>query len=173
WRGTSRAAFHEWLARRCLAWADYAEFTQPEYQRSLPAPRAGGGSVVHATWIDETISNPENLWSSKRKVPLRFLFAGRMAAEKGVRTLLEAISLVPDLNATFSFIGAGPELEFVARSNDPRIFVLKPVEYGDPFFKLLSSFMPSLYQATPMNSRASSTTLTLKPFQSSRPIRRA
>ena len=36
----------ERIARACLASADYAAFTQPDYRRTLPAPRAGGGVIA-------------------------------------------------------------------------------------------------------------------------------
>ena len=141
WRSlppTLRSRIHECLARTLTAAADFVIYTQDEYQRSLPATRAGGGVVSHATWVDEgdLVIDPATSWALKGSRP-RFLFAGRMVPEKGVRTLLGAISLVSDLDCSFSFIGSGPDKALIEQCSDPRVQLLDPVRYGPAFFSIV------------------------------------
>jgi glycosyltransferase involved in cell wall biosynthesis len=52
-----------------------------------------------------------------------FLFVGRLSAEKGISTLLKAVSLTQSTSARFRIIGDGPQESLIraAALNDPRI----------------------------------------------------
>jgi glycosyltransferase involved in cell wall biosynthesis len=90
--------------------------------------------------------------------PVRFLFAGRLAAEKGVRILLEAVDKLAaaGIRATVDVIGEGPlrpEVIAAQRSGPFGLKYFEPVPYGAPFLTFLQRYhavvVPSLSDEQP------------------------
>lgn len=159
-----RANFWEKAARDCMRLADYAAYTQPDYRRTLPAPRAEGGKLVQASWIDAgdclAQASADADWVAKRPTPLRFLFAARMLPEKGTAILAAALGLLADRDASVfvDIIGEGPglaDLREVARTNwgGSHVTFLDPQPYGPAFLSLLRDYhallVPSLSDEQP------------------------
>jgi glycosyltransferase involved in cell wall biosynthesis len=169
WRRRLNAWGWERAARACMARADYAAYTQPEWQRSLPAPRAGGGRLIQASWVDKADLIPddgaadrrgERRSSLERGEPARFLFAARLVPEKGTGVIAEAIERLAmrDAPVTLDVIGEGPERDRIARAADTEwgrahVRLLDPVPYDGNFLGRLAIYdaliVPSLSDEQP------------------------
>ncbi|GGB17758.1 hypothetical protein GCM10011380_04110 [Sphingomonas metalli] len=158
-----KAALWEAMNRFCLRQADYAAYSQDDYRRTLPAPRAGGGALFQASWIDEGVVLPVEAIATRQSMrggPGRFLFASRMIAEKGTAIVAEALRLLAGRAAQvhIDIIGDGPELDGLrsAAGTDwgrAHVRVLDQVPYGPAFFELLGGYdavlVPSLSDEQP------------------------
>ena len=87
-------AMGQWVLRK----AALVICTQDEYRRSLLGPKRTHGFVIPASWIDKKDILPkeaaEEHWRKKLSVSdsrLRILFVGRLAHDKGILILLEAM----------------------------------------------------------------------------------
>jgi glycosyltransferase involved in cell wall biosynthesis len=159
-----RAAVYEQLARWSCRVADLALFTQPAYRETLlPAHPERAAYVTPATWINaENVLSDQRarkLWRAKAELAPRFLFAGRLTAEKGSHLLLEALRELDQRGVALQVdvIGAGEcegAIDACAQSlQNVRIERLKPVPYGPEFFALVDRYhavlVPSLSDEQP------------------------
>ena len=142
------------LVKRCVHAADARIFTQDWYRQFF----LGSHDAAHvspAVWIDGDIMRPEaDLLPAQqqRSGPLRLLFPARLIADKGVETVLEAISMAERMRAgvpgaspfIVDIIGSGPLEDtckaFAAERPDGSVRFLPPVPYGEAFFALLRSY---------------------------------
>ena len=89
------ANVYERLARYWCSRADLSFYTQPAYLAQFHGSGKGPAYVAPASWVNaEDVldeSQARSLWDAKPQEPVRFLFAGRLVAEKGVKILLEAV----------------------------------------------------------------------------------
>jgi glycosyltransferase involved in cell wall biosynthesis len=157
----------ERMARWCCSMADVSFYTQPSYRDEFHGSARSPAYVTPATWInEEDLLQPEvaqSLWQRKRGRAVRFLFAGRLVAEKGVHVLLSAVDKLADrqVSGAIDILGDGPLRETVraaaaasaARQATFRLSYLEPVPYGAPFFGLLEQYhalvVPSLGDEQP------------------------
>ena len=159
-----KSAFWEAAARACLRQADYAAYTQPDYKRTLPAPRANGGVLIQASWIDAgdclTDSDAEARWVSKMAAPRRFLFASRMIAPKGTAVMAAAIELLAaaEADVRIDILGDGPQRgDFSAALSSTwaraHVRLLDPIPYNARFLMMLRDYhailVPSLSDEQP------------------------
>jgi glycosyltransferase involved in cell wall biosynthesis len=161
-----RARLAEAIARFCLRQADYAAYAHADWQRELPAPRAGGGDLFSASWIEaEDVLAAEAVaerWAARIAAsgPVRLLFAARLIRAKGTAVLAAAIERLTDRGVVVEIdvIGTGEDLAAMqaaaAASRPPcRMRVLDPVPYGPDFFALLRRYdailAPSLSDEQP------------------------
>ncbi len=172
WRGAARgkltvrqrleAAIYERLARRGCAAADLSFYTQAVYRAQLHHRGRGPAFVAPATWINaEDILDDAQAgaaWDAKMKQPVRFLFAGRLVAEKGVKTLLAAAQILTAAGAQGSLhlIGDGPLRAMVAAAVGDGCFSIDhfaPIDGGKPFLDFLQGYhvavVPSLTDEQP------------------------
>jgi glycosyltransferase involved in cell wall biosynthesis len=167
WLIRLRSNVHEaigcWLLRKC----DLPIFTQDGYRQSMLGVAADRGFVIPASWIDEaaiiTDQDAERLWQKKldpANSELHILFAGRLAAEKGLPVLLQSIrSLAAEHQPIhLDILGDGTlRAECHQASADlngkTRVRMLGTVAYGTPLFKLLSQYhaivVPSISDEQP------------------------
>jgi len=98
------------------------------------------------------------LWERKVQEPVRFLFAGRLMAEKGVTILLEAAAklAVAGTKAELHIIGDGPLRHAVIAAERNDAFTIKyfePIPYGPGFLDFLQKHhmivIPSLSYEQP------------------------
>jgi glycosyltransferase involved in cell wall biosynthesis len=164
-RKQAESIVFEWMARWCCAQADVSFYTQPAYREEFHGAAPNPGYVTPATWInsEDVLAEPEarRMWDEKLRGPVRFLFAGRLVAEKGVNVLLRAIEKLSDAGVVggVDVIGDGPLREAVeraaaaARETSFRLTYIAPVPYGAPFFRLLERYhavvVPSLSDEQP------------------------
>lgn len=159
-----RAVVYERLARWSCKVADLALFTQPAYRETLlPDHPERAAYVTPATWINaENVlsdARARKLWQAKAELTPRFLFAGRLTAEKGTLLLLEALAELDrrGIALRVDVIGTG---ECEAAIDDAtrqlervRVERLKPVPYGPEFFALVDRYhavlVPSLSDEQP------------------------
>lgn len=160
----AQANVWEGMARWCMAKADYAAYTQGEYRASLPAPRAGGGRIVQASWIEAADCVDENVaiasWEAKADQTPRFLFATRMIPEKGCQVLAKSFALLAKAKAdvVIDIMGEGPEVDGMRAAADTpwgrdHVHFLPPRPYGAGFFSLVAQYhailAPSLSDEQP------------------------
>jgi glycosyltransferase involved in cell wall biosynthesis len=156
------ASVYELLARYWCSRADLSFYTQPAYREQLHRNGKGPAFVAPATWVNvgDVLgeAQAESLWDEKAIEPVRFLFAGRLVAEKGVRILLHAVEKLSaaGLNGSLHIIGEGPLLNEVIAAERNTPFELKrfePVPYGAPFLTFLQRYhavvVPSLSDEQP------------------------
>lgn len=148
-----------WSCRR----ARLSLFTHVNYRDELCGKDSPKAHVAPAVWVNDSdiaeSSAAERLWDAKVGEPVRLLFAGRLVAEKGVGTLLDALRALDarGLGARVDFIGRGEErdacLAAAAACRTVKISVLDPVPYGKEFFDLVRSYhavlVPSLTEEQP------------------------
>jgi glycosyltransferase involved in cell wall biosynthesis len=153
----------EWLARWSCKRADLALFTHSRYRDALHTNKHGNAYVAPAVWVNEADILDERAaedgWATKAGQPVRILFAGRLAAAKGIDVLLTALrSLdVRGVETSVDIIGDGELRDTcVQAAADFRavdVSVLAPVPYGPDFFALLRRYhalvIPSLSDEQP------------------------
>jgi glycosyltransferase involved in cell wall biosynthesis len=165
WKRQLRAVVTETLARWFVNRAAITFFTQPGYRQTLLTAGIGPGFIVPASWIDEQDVKSRSAaiaaWQVKRRQGdcARFLFAGRLAREKGMEVLLASVDILrrQGVQAQIDIIGSGPLharcLESERAGGSLRIRVLDPVPYGAGFFALLGGYhavvVPSLSDEQP------------------------
>lgn len=138
---------HRSLIRRCLARADARIFTQDWYRETLY-----GGSeaclVAPATWIaeDAILDAPPG---PRAPGPARLVFPSRLIPEKGVATVLDAVTAyeaLPDAPPlVLDIVGAGEMSDTIDRAiagHAGRVTLgRKPMQaYGAPFFDFLRGY---------------------------------
>jgi glycosyltransferase involved in cell wall biosynthesis len=156
------AGIYEHLAQYWCSSADLSFYTQPAYLEQLHHHGKGSAYVTPATWV-----NTENLlddaqarllWSGKMQERVRFLFAGRLVIEKGVKVLLEAAAKLAATGAhgTLHIIGDGPLRNDVVAAERNGAFSIKyfePIPYGPTFLAFLQQYhavvIPSLSDEQP------------------------
>lgn len=151
----ARGSVLEFLYRQCVKAADLRFFTSNKYLQEFLEPNSRAAYVRHASWIDDSIILDEksagNGWERKSG-SLRFLFAGRLTADKGISLLLEAAKKTA---VEVAIIGDGPMREqcSAAARDNPSIRLLPPIPYGDQFFRLVREFdaviVPSISDEQP------------------------
>lgn len=151
----ARGSVLEFLYRQCVKAADLRFFTSNKYLQEFLEPNSRAAYVRHASWIDDRIILDEKSagdgWERKSG-SLRFLFAGRLTADKGISLLLEAAKKTA---VEMAIIGDGPMREqcSAAARDNPSIRLLPPIPYGDQFFRLVREFdaviVPSISDEQP------------------------
>lgn len=151
----ARGSVLEFLYRQCVKAADLRFFTSNKYLQEFLNPNPRAAYVRHASWIDDNIILDEksagDSWGRKNG-SLRFLFAGRLTADKGISLLLEAAKKTA---VEMAIIGDGPMREqcSAAARDNPSIRLLPPIPYGDQFFRLVREFdaviVPSISDEQP------------------------
>lgn len=147
------SAAAERINRWCMRQADFAAYAHEDYRRSLPSPRAGGGVLFQASWInaDQIVAEAEaaDRWSARVTADTapRFLFASRLTPEKGTRVLASAVKLLAARHASIAIdiIGDGPDRELMdalaaEHPAGPIVRLLAPVAYGEAFFTMLRDY---------------------------------
>lgn len=152
----ARGSVLEFLYRQCVKVADLRFFTSNKYLQEFLDPNSRGAYVRHASWIDGNIILDEKSardgWARRNLRSLRFLFAGRLTADKGISLLLEAAKKTA---VDLVIIGDGPMREqcSAAARENPTIRLLPPIPYGEQFFRLVREFdaviVPSLSDEQP------------------------
>ena len=98
------------------------------------------------------------LWDAKIREPVRFLFAGRLVAEKGVKIVLEAVQKLTrqGVRGALHVIGEGGLRDEVIAAERTAPFTLKyfePLPYGATFLNFLQQYhaiiVPSLSDEQP------------------------
>jgi glycosyltransferase involved in cell wall biosynthesis len=153
WDQKIRSFVIERLNRFCVKVADLRFFTSMAYLEDFLGRSdhlVHHAFVLPATWIDDAIIRTEDQatqdWKNKSG-NIRLLFAGRIIADKGVRILLDAAKKAEnEFAGNITIVGEGPlteecrEFARQSQSSSLKIELLKPVEYGLPFFQLLRRF---------------------------------
>lgn len=162
WKDRIRAVVTESLGRWFVNRANLAVFTQPSYRASLFTRGRGRALVAPASWVaeEDILSDAQagEAWREKTGPP-RLLFAGRLSAEKGVETLVEAVRILrtQGYRGSVDIIGSGPLrdkcVRLAADGGSVEVRVLDPVPYGPRFFELLRRYhavlIPSLSDEQP------------------------
>ena len=156
------ARVYEHLARYWCSRADLSFYTQPAYLAELHAGGKGPAYVAPASWVNtEDVlddSQARALWDEKMLEPVRFLFAGRLVAEKGVKILLEAVEKLAaaGVRGAVHMIGQGPLRDEIIAAERTDPFGLKyfePLPFGTPFLTFLQQYhaivVPSLSDEQP------------------------
>lgn len=156
------AAVYEGLGRLGCWAADVSFYTQPAYRDQFHGHGRGPAFVTPATWIDEDDvlddATAAAAWETKMRQPVRFLFAGRLVAEKGIEILLAAAQMLMKIGirGALHFIGDGPLRPAVtaAVSNGPfSVRYFEPIRNGKPFLDFLQrhhvAIIPSLSDEQP------------------------
>lgn len=166
WRDRLRAITTESLGRFFANRAHLLFFTQPSYRRTLLTNTKGVAYVTPATWVNEQdvlgAAEARESWDRKGELArggVRFLFAGRLTAEKGVDTLLDAVRILDRRGERWrlDIIGEGPRRDacraLAEQLGSVRMCVLSEVPYGAKFFDLLGQYhavvVPSLSDEQP------------------------
>jgi glycosyltransferase involved in cell wall biosynthesis len=174
WRATAKAtsamqvqkrletSVYEHLARFWCSRTDLSFYTQPVYLDEFHGNGKGPAYVAPATWVNaEDVlddAKAKLLWDAKMLEPVRFLFAGRLVAEKGVEVLLDAVAKLAaaGVRGGVDVIGEGPLRDAVIAAERGGPFGLKyfePVAYGAPFLSFLQQHhaivVPSLSDEQP------------------------
>lgn len=155
-------AVYEWMARYWCARADLSFYTQPAYLTQFHSNARTPAYLAPASWVNDAnvldISQARMLWESKIREPLRFLFAGRLIADKGVKILLQAAETLAAAGVAGSVhvIGQGPlrdEVIAAARTRPFGLTYFEPVPYGEPFLSFLQNYhaivVPSISDEQP------------------------
>jgi glycosyltransferase involved in cell wall biosynthesis len=156
------AAVYERMARHWCSTADLSFYTQPSYLAQFHRNGKGPAYVAPASWVNSRDvlddAQAHALWDEKMREPVRFLFAGRLVAEKGVNVLLEAVQKLAaaGVRGAVHVIGDGPLRDTViaaARSHPSGLTYFEPVPYGAPFLTFLERYhavvVPSLGDEQP------------------------
>ncbi len=155
-------AIYETLGRLGCRLADVSFYTQPAYLDQFHGRARTPAFVAPATWVNaEDVLDHERAcraWDEKARQPVRFLFAGRLVAEKGIEILLAAAQTLAKakVRGALHFIGDGPLRSAVcaAASDGPfEVRAFPPVANGEPFLEFLQShhvaIVPSLSDEQP------------------------
>jgi glycosyltransferase involved in cell wall biosynthesis len=156
------ASLYEGLARFWCARADLSFYTQPAYLEHFHRNGRGPAYVTPATWVNsENVLDDAQariLWDRKMRNPVRFLFAGRLTTEKGVKVLLDAAAKLAasGVRGALHIVGDGPLRSAVIGAECNGAFTVKyfePVPYGPAFLTFLEQYhavvIPSLSDEQP------------------------
>ena len=150
--GKLRARLWEAVNRACMRQVDYAAYSHDQYRQSLPAPRAGGGTVSVASWVDAAMvldaATVMADWTARRAAGrVRVLYAARLVPEKGTRLIAETVRQLREAATEIDVhvIGQGPDrpmLEALRADAWGRehVRMIDPVPYGPAFFALLREY---------------------------------
>lgn len=151
-------AFCKWSVRR----AALAIYTHHAYAKEYPISSGSRALVTPAIWIDDehvvSQSDASALWSAK-PLERRYLLASRLVPAKGIAVAMDALRLADrqGIDLYLDVIGEGPaEEELIALQAElktARLRLLRPVPYGEPFFRVLREYhgvvVPSLTDEQP------------------------
>jgi glycosyltransferase involved in cell wall biosynthesis len=156
------AAVYETLGRWGCSLADISFYTQSAYREQFHGPGQTPAFIAPATWVNaEDVlddAQAQQSWDQKMGEPVRFLFAGRLVAEKGIEILLAAAQIFAKtgVHGALHFIGDGPLRSAVmAAANDGPFSIryFQPLANGKPFLDFLQSYhvaiIPSLTDEQP------------------------
>ena len=167
WKRRLRSIIQEFMGRWVLRHADLVICTQDEYRQSLLGGRAPLGHIIPASWINEkdilSQDAANKSWENKLSAPgsrLRILFVGRLAPEKGVLLLLEAMRRLSAecVPITLDILGEGDlksECEAAAAelTGITSVNLLGTVPYGAPLFAVIRQYdalvVPSISDEQP------------------------
>jgi glycosyltransferase involved in cell wall biosynthesis len=156
------ASIYERIAKYWCSRADLSFYTQPAYLKRYHGNGDGPAYVTPATWVNEDDilddAQARSLWDAKMAAPVRFLFAGRLHEEKGLKVLFEAVEKLTAANirGAVHVIGDGPLRADVIAAERTAPFGLeyfKPLPYGAQFLNFLQRYhavvVPSLSDEQP------------------------
>ena len=156
------SSIFELMARYWCSRADLSFYTQPAYLERYHRQGKGPAYVAPATWVNaEDIlddTQAQSLWDAKMSEPVRFLFAGRLEAEKGVKILLKAVENLSaaGVRGALHLIGGGRLRDEVIAAERTAPFEVKyfePLPYGSTFLNFLQHYhaiiVPSLSDEQP------------------------
>ena len=154
WKKRLRARIQERMGQWVLRKAALVICTQDEYRRSLLGPKRTNGFVIPASWIDKKDILPkeaaEEHWRKKLSVSdsrLKILFVGRLAHDKGILTLLEAMRQlnIDSFPISLGVVGDGvlkSQCESIASelTGTTKVSLLGTVRYGEPLFAVIRGY---------------------------------
>jgi glycosyltransferase involved in cell wall biosynthesis len=152
WKRRLRALVQEFMGKWVLRKAALVICTQDEYRRSLLGPKRAHGFVIPASWIDKkdilSKEAAEEHWRTKLSDSrLRILFVGRLAHDKGILILLEAMRQldIDSLPISLGLVGDGvlkSQCESVASelTGPTKVSLLGTVRYGEPLFAVIRRY---------------------------------
>ena len=156
------AHLFERLARHWCSSADLSFYTQPTYLQRYHRNGKGPAYVAPATWVsaDDILDDDQAqlIWDKKIQQPVRFLFAGRLERDKGVKILLEAAQRLTaaGVRGALHVIGEGrlrDEVVAAQRSDGFALEYFEPLPYGPRFLEFLRQYhaivVPSLGDEQP------------------------
>jgi glycosyltransferase involved in cell wall biosynthesis len=156
------AGVYERMSKFWCARADLSFYTQPAYLERYHRDGKGPAYVTPAIWVNaEDILDAAQarlLWDGKMHQPVRFLFAGRLVAEKGLKIVLEAVERLTQrgVRGSLHVIGEGGLRDEVIAAERTAPFGLKyfePLPYGATFLNFLQQYhavvVPSLGDEQP------------------------
>lgn len=156
------AAVYETLGRWGCRLANVSFYTQPAYRDQFHGRARTPAFVAPATWVNaEDVLDDERAresWVQKMGQPVRFLFAGRLVAEKGIDILLAAAHTLAKagVHGALHLIGDGPLRSAAAAAESPGPFEIRtfePIPNGKPFLDFLQTYhvavIPSLTDEQP------------------------
>ncbi len=138
-------------ARSACSHAHVALATQPAYLKELADP-SNANHVTPAVWVDEAWILP--LWelnplledkAQKLARCIHVAFFGRLTPEKGPDLFIRACRLLVEngIHVQADVYGDGyfrEQLESLARGIESSIHFCQPIEYGEQFLRVLSSY---------------------------------
>ncbi|SDX20498.1 glycosyltransferase family 4 protein [Roseicitreum antarcticum] len=158
-RGTLRARLgqrlHGRLIRACLRASDARIFTQAWYRDTLLGHERAT-LIAPAIWLDAESILPESALTPRAPGPLRVICPTRLIAEKGLHTVMQALSVyagtpgAPPLH--LDIMGEGPMAQELARfakslylaAGPARLRLIPPLPYGPAFFEALRGYDTAL-----------------------------
>jgi glycosyltransferase involved in cell wall biosynthesis len=156
------ASIYELISKYWCPRADLSFYTQPAYLKRYHRNGKGPAYIAPATWVNAKDiledTRARLLWDTKMREPVRFLFAGRLEAEKGVRIMLEAVEKLArqGVDGAVHVIGEGSLRDEVIAAQRTGPFALKyfePLPYGAAFLDFLQQYhailVPSLSDEQP------------------------
>jgi glycosyltransferase involved in cell wall biosynthesis len=161
-RKRMEGALYELMSKYCCHRADLSFYTQPEYLERYHGKGKRPAYIAPATWVnaEDVLEDTQArlLWDAKMREPVRFLFAGRLEVEKGVKILLEAVEKLrrQGVRGAVHVIGEGRLRNEVIAAERTSPFGLKyfePLPYGATFLNFLQQYhaivVPSLSDEQP------------------------
>jgi glycosyltransferase involved in cell wall biosynthesis len=156
------ASVYERMAKYCCARADLSFYTQPAYLERYHRGGSGPAYVTPAIWVNaaDVVGDKQArlLWDGKMRQPVRFLFAGRLVPEKGVKIILATVEKLTakGVRGALHVIGEGGLRDEVIAAERTAPFGLKyfePQPYGTTFLNFLQQYhavlIPSLSDEQP------------------------
>lgn len=146
------AWMYEVVNRAVIRKIDHVTFQHEQYRQSLPAPRAMGGTLYQASWINaediiDDATFERRLAEKRARVRPRAIFVTRFLRSKGTRVLVEAIDLLAarGLDIDIDIMGSGEDQEVLASRDgvalgQGRVTMRAPIPYGPGFFDLMSEY---------------------------------
>ncbi len=149
WRRRAEAAATERFARWSASRAALGIYTHRSYAQTLPVGPQGIAAVTPAAWIrqEDVVAEDrlDRLWQQKPDT-LHLLLASRLAAQKGIGVVLEALKMLEaqGIDLQLDVAGSGAMAQevaaFAAKARHVRIAMLREMSYATEFLPLLRNY---------------------------------